>query len=686
MPRKKKAEDERIRQILEEEIPFLFLSTDERNTLLPKLKKARLQAGTSVFEQGDSGDQVFLLVEGLVETVDPSIEPPARINRITAGRYFGERSSLFDQPRDFSVRVVDEALLYALEGEEFLKILHTSRSFAQSFGSILREKQGIFDAFDAFLAFLHQGVQAGGLDLRKLIPLYLQLEPALHQGANAGDIDFAALKYAVTRLPENITRNFVYLLTDDIPYEYSEPDSRFISVPTDARRRNIWEMLPGKSLVLLRNGLSDLADFITCLCLYAVEARKLRKMIDDPDKLLTIDRYLDEMVTGDPRELGRSISLSKDEVEGLITVWGNDMPVRLRQIAFHREAVNIDIRRQTQSYNSRRTDIWTHQIGDATRQLLGYEPSDLPEEIGVHIISSNTHSVTKCLNPLLTEYTSSIKDWAEETRHPAVSGEWSNEQDLVYAVSDDYMIAHPDFAAERPLESDWGILRLRETVSTGIEVQLVDLQKLIGQSLDVRIGQPPEGTRALIINIDYAFGEQAEEIIRNLILLFGKRLKSINILGKAGALVGKRGDILMPTAFVEQNADRFYPFSDCVVCEYPGLEERVPRSEVHCGRLLTVTGTLLQNRQMLHFYKHIWGCIGLEMEGTCYYRQILESQQLEVIPSDIRIRFLYYVSDMPLLRTENLASRLTAAEGIPPLYGITRQIIRDIFEQESKER
>jgi hypothetical protein len=240
-------------------------------------------------------------------------------------------------------------------------------------------------------------------------------------------------------------------------------------------------------------------------------------------------------------------------------------------------------------------------------------------------------------------------------------------------------------AAERPLEKDWGILRLRETVSTGIEVQLIDIRKLIGRPLDTRIGQPPDGTRALIINIDYAFGEQAEEIIRNLILLFGRRLKSINILGKAGALVGKRGDILIPTAFIEQTADRFYPFSDCVASEYPGIEQRVPGSEVHCGRLLTVTGTLLQNRQMLHFYRHIWGCIGLEMEGTCYYGQILESQQLEVVPADLRMRFLYYVSDLPLMRAANLSSSLSAAEGIPPLYGITRQIIHDIFNQESKE-
>lgn len=38
-----------------------------------------------------------------------------------------------------------------------------------------------------------------------------------------------------------------------------------------------------------------------------------------------------------------------------------------------------------------------------------------------------------------------------------------------------------------------------------------------------------------------------------LILLFGTNIRSINVLGKAGAMVGKRGDILLPTHFIKFN-------------------------------------------------------------------------------------------------------------------------------------
>ena len=686
--------DRSAREILENIVPFRFLSSGERQALLSSLTRREYSAGESIIEQGSEDDDVYLLVSGLVETLDTSVDPPQRINRIIAGSYFGERASLFNCSREFCITAVEDSLLYTLSGSEFLNLIHISSSFAQSLGSILREKQGIFAAFDTFSAALVRGIADGSIDIRTLLPLYQNLEPALHPAVKESRIDFGGLSYAVSRLPANVTRNFVYLLTDDLPYEFSRPEDSFDSVPTEARRRQVWEMLPGKSLVLFRNGLSDLIDFISCLCLYAVEVRKIRKKISDPETLRFIGTFLDstagneggntELTDVDLSEHFYShIPLSAEEARGIVGIWGSQAPIKLKQLAYHREALSVDIRRQTQSYNSRRTDIWTHQIGNATHQLLGYEPSDLPDRIKVHIISSNTHSVTNCLNPFLVECSDEIVKWAKTHRYPDADSDWTYPQDLVYAAARDFLAANPERAVNRKTESDWGILRLHETVSTGIQVQLIDLKRLNGFALESGLGDFPISTEALLINIDYAFGEQAEEIIRNLILLFGHRLASINVLGKAGSLVGNRGDILVPTAFVEQTSDRFFPFNSGVSCEYDKLEELAAGRGVHYGRMLTVAGTLLQNTQMLHFYRHIWDCIGLEMEGTSYYQQILESQQLGVVPEDIRMRFLYYVSDLPLDKSADLASRLSQAEGIPPLYAITRQIIRDIFKQES---
>ena len=253
----------------------------------------------------------------------------------------------------------------------------------------------------------------------------------------------------------------------------------------------------------------------------------------------------------------------------------------------------------------------------------------------------------------------------------------------MYALSRDFFKANPEMILQMKKEADNGIMRLHKTVSTGIEVQLIDINKLKGHSIDPGIVPIDKNSNILIVNIDYAFGEQAEETILNLIMLFGKRISSINILGKAGSLVGKRGGILIPTAFIEQKNDLFYPVADSISMDI--LKKYTSSLNTFTGPMLTVSGTLLQNSMMLHFYRNIWDCIGLEMEGVYYSRQIMESSQLGVLSADTELRFLYYISDLPLDTKSRLSAPLEVYEGIPPLYAITRFILSEIFEYGNKK-
>lgn len=708
MVSKNASEAKLILSLLEYIIPFRFLTQEQRIDLLDDLTGHAFYAGETIIRQGDEADDsVYLLLEGSVETLDRTQQPVSRLNVITPGHYFGERSVLFAHPRSFEIRALDPVRCYSLPGERFLHLIQESRAFALSLGSILRDKQGVFDAFDRFTSELLHTVARGYINIPRLVPLYQELEPALHPKVNdRSEIDFSALTYAVNRLPTNVTDTFAFFLTDELPPLYSKPDQTFRSISTTARRRDIYEMLPGKNMVLLRNGLSDLIDLVTCLCLFTVEARKIRSRLRNPASLLAINNFLRSVQperTGsggslevDPgpsadstqpsvseREQAflRSLSFSEDEAKGLYRVWPGDAVARLHKISLHHEDFGIEIRRQTNNYNSRHSELWTNEIGRATRQLLGYDPTALPSDFKVHIISSNTHSVTNCLNPSLIEQADEILAWGHQVGHKLTTEDWTHQFDLVYALARDYWVAHPEMAAaSREFEQVCGILRLHETVCTGIQVQLIDTQQLFRRPIDPGISPIPDSMPALIVNIDYAFGEQAEEIIRNLLTLFGRNLASVNILGKAGALKGNRGDLILPTAFVEQTTDIFQTLPSPNTLEVDRLQKRVPDRAIHAGPMLTVAGTLLQNRLMLHFYRHIWGCIGLEMEGAFYCRQILEARQLGVTASDIDLRFLYYVSDLPLEHDATLSVSLRAIEGIPPLYAITREILSGIFE------
>lgn len=658
--------------VLDKTFPFRFLPAADLAELRSRLIPFAAASGELLFAAGDAGDRsVYLLDDGEVEVVGDNGEV---LTVIGAGHYFGERAALFDEPRRFAVRAVGPVRGSRLPGAVFLAALAGSPTLAHAFARILREKQGLFAAFDTFVAKLLSSVAAGSIDLDDLLPAYLALHPALHPRAAGPVIDTDALSYAVRRLPTNIATTLALFLTDDLPPIHRDPDATFRAVATGARPRSTYEMLPGKSMVLLRDGISDLIDLVSCLCVYAVEARKIRNRLEDPVTLLALSHG---------EVAPEALRFSADELAGLRAIWSDRLIEQLRDMVFHHEDFTIKIRKQLNNYNSRHSERWTAQVAVAAEALLGVEPGHLVEADTVHIVSSNTHSVANCLSPWLQEHTAEILAWAESRRHPVLAERWDHAADAVVALSRDWFTAHPDAARERA-EADraCGLLSLNETVFTGIEVGLVDLGRLAGKQVDPGLPPVPESPgRELLVNIDFAFGQQAAEIIGGLITLFGHRIASINILGKAGAIVGKRGDILHPTAFVDQTQEVSETLHPQPV-DLARLRARVPGREVHVGPLLTVPGTLLQNRQMLQFYRRLWGCVGLEMEGCYYWRRIDEAIRLGLLRPDVPTRFLYYVSDLPLDPASNLSGRLRPSEGIPPLYAVTREILAGVIESE----
>jgi hypothetical protein len=686
-----------VLSLLGSTVPFRFLTQGEREALAADMTVEDYPAGTPIIRKGETPSSLFIVQKGGVGTYDPEKRHGSRVDFVSPGHYFGEHLVLFGRPYAVEFRAESDTRCCSMEGERFLRLLRDSKAFALSFGTILKDEQGIFSAFERFSAELMKEMTQGYVDIRKLSGFYADLEPALHPLALSQEIDFSALTYAVRRLPENVTRNFAFLLTDDLPTEFGSPAQIFKAIPSKARRRDIWEMIPGKSMVMLRSGTSDLIDFVTCLCLYVLEAKKIRMRLRAASTILRLGSFMAKQAgtfsaqggivqvpPGGEAEFLSGLGFSPDEVVGLGRVWPSGIVPRLDDIARHREAFNINVRRQIHNYKRRRAELWTQQIGNATKLFFGYEPMDLPEDIRVHIISSNDHSVTNCLNPALVGRAEEIVRWGREKDHPYAREYWKDSYDLVYALARDYLAGTADERSMRRSEPDRGVYRIKETVSTGIQVQMIDISRLADVAIDPGISEPPKGSRSFIVNIDYAFGEQAEDILRNLVLLFGRRIGSINVIGKAGGVVGSRGDVIVPTAFIEQTSDRFEVLPETGAVDQSGLEPRIPGS-VYRGPMLTVAGTLLQNRMMLQFYKHVWGCVGLEMEGTFYARQIADSMRMSLISPDIPVRFVYYISDLPLDSGANLSTPLQVSEGIPPLYGITRHIVSAIFESERKK-
>ena len=190
--------------------------------------------------------------------------------------------------------------------------------------------------------------------------------------------------------------------------------------------------------------------------------------------------------------------------------------------------------------------------------------------------------------------------------------------------------------------------------------------------------------KPVILVMDYAFGEQAFELFDELLKPYkidGQpqklNLHSISVTGKAGTLVGNKGDLMLPTAHIFEGTADNYPFNnEMTPADFQELD--IP---VHEGALLTVLGTSLQNADVLEYFKNSsWNVVGLEMEGAHLQKAIQAAAKIRKnIPENISLRYVYYASDNPLMTRSTLASGSLGQLGVKPTYAIALKFIQKIL-------
>jgi hypothetical protein len=81
-----------------------------------RLVPLRVDAGTVIVREGDAGDRFYIVAEGEIEV--SQYDRP--ISELTAGGYFGEIALLREVPRTATVTARTNAVLYALDRDDFL--------------------------------------------------------------------------------------------------------------------------------------------------------------------------------------------------------------------------------------------------------------------------------------------------------------------------------------------------------------------------------------------------------------------------------------------------------------------------------------------------------------------------------------------------------------------------------------
>ena len=523
-----------------------------------------------------------------------------------------------------------------------------------------------------------------GISGETLREALLQLRPEIYGSIAEEKVELNGLLYVIERLPVGIEECRYINLTSDEGYS----KSHFQAIVPPKRRRNCYRIDEEQMNIEITRGRSDIYDILTHLTFIFIESHKIkdRILLDENQyevtrdwqkvefyalqtkKLSQIDK--EKAISHVSNVLGRSFS----EVLAIYDSFGTtDKPDRFLHVIYWlgklaiEEIVENNKRTITFSPILRERlghhihgEIWANQIKDILKK------NDLLER-PIHIISANMHSVMNSIfatNVLKTKFKEKSDFFIFE--------------ELSKSGADDVRSKVEEVALKS------GMISVLDQSGTNIDVQIFDTAKIDFSKTAFSTAKLDEQKPVLIV-MDYAFGEQAYETIDELLKPYkeGKNkvtflnVTSVSIMGKAGILQGGKGDIMIPSAHINEGTGDNYPFqNELTAAMFEG--NGIP---VFDGPMVTVLGTSLQNKDLLKFFhESTWGVIGLEMEGAYYQKAIQSASKIrKSIPEQVKVRYAYYASDNPLETGSTLASGGLGTTGVKPTYLITIKILEQIF-------
>lgn len=98
-----------------------------------RLVPLRVEAGSVIVREGDAGDRFYIVAEGEVDVTQAG----APLTELTAGGYFGEIALLRDVTRTATVTARTNAVLYALDREDFLAAVTGHPQSAEAAESVM---------------------------------------------------------------------------------------------------------------------------------------------------------------------------------------------------------------------------------------------------------------------------------------------------------------------------------------------------------------------------------------------------------------------------------------------------------------------------------------------------------------------------------------------------------------------
>ena len=519
-----------------------------------------------------------------------------------------------------------------------------------------------------------------GESLRKLL---MVINPEIYGSMSIPNkIELDGLLYVLDRLPEGIEEcSFIHLTSDE-----GFDKGSFEPIVPKKRRRNCYRIDEHQMNIEVLLGRSEIYDILTHLTFLYLEADKIRNIgfdLENEGRAKRTWNIIEEVAKGEKKysrkekevaliHLSSFLGRTFDETLNAYNNFGDDKnPDRLFKIIYWLGQISLEDWKENREREIYFSAILQERVG---HHLFGERWANKIKKVLVendlhmrplHIISANMHSVKNMVfaNDALNKKGTKEVDYK-------LFADISNKKELQEKVLDHAMKE--------------GMIYIDDNSGSNIDVQIIDLAKTELKNT-VFADQKFKGDDVILV-FDYAFGEQAFEVMDELLRpyevkgeVYMMKVKSVSIMGKAGILTGGKGDIMIPTSHIFEGTADNYVFENALKAT-DFVDDEIKSFE---GPMITVLGTSLQNKDILsYFMTTSWKAIGLEMEGAHYQKAIQVASKIRHhISPDLFVMYAYYASDNPLETGSTLSSGGLGLTGVKPTYMITHKIIEKILEK-----
>jgi CRP-like cAMP-binding protein len=129
-----------LAQLLEQNSLFAGLSEDEAAFLLAVGQRRAVASGEYLFESGSQGDQLFIVLDGIIQILMPSQDGDVFVEQFRRGDMLGEIAVLDDQPRTATGRAAAPTTVLAIQRDDFHAFLERFPHYRQRLIAILVQR------------------------------------------------------------------------------------------------------------------------------------------------------------------------------------------------------------------------------------------------------------------------------------------------------------------------------------------------------------------------------------------------------------------------------------------------------------------------------------------------------------------------------------------------------------------